>query len=757
MSKAGKGGSDKLQQKSPAEFFAENKNIAGFDNPGKCLYTTVRELVENALDSAESISVLPLVEITIEEVSRARLNTLRGLGDHARVDEQLYHDYESEDARKKRLAKEAKEKQRLEKLAATKGEAAAAAAAADAARKAADGKKAGPARGTLFYKVTVKDNGCGMSHADIPNMLGRVLSGTKYGVKQTRGKFGLGAKMALIWSKMTTGLPFSISSALRKQDFRSQYELDIDIHKNAPNVHSAAKQPNADGWHGACLSLTIEGNWSSYRAKLLKYLRQIAVITPYAQFSFQYIAEDPKSSLKLTFRRRTDVMPPPPKITKHHPSSVDLELVKRLITETKATSLSAFLTREFDQVSKALSGRLIGELRSGGVNASTDPKQLSSQQVVRLHQLLHEVRFADPSGSHLSPAGEYNLRLGVMKELQPELIATHAGDVRVFEGHAFVEFAVSLSGRDVRVFEGHAFIVKAAVSLGGRDVRVFEGHAFIVEAAVSLGGRELRPNINVYHGFDLKFITSVGAAAGDVRVFEGHAFIVEAAVSLGGRELRPGINVYRFANRIPLLFEGGSDVITRTATKRINWGSYKINQSSDRVGVFVSIVSTKIPFKGAGKEYIGDDVEEMVSAVKAAIQQCCAQLRVKIAKALALREQQQRRRNLTKYIPDAAGAIFTVLAAMAGSDPRGPKRRRLQDSSNLLQQVARKEVVQATLEKKLAEHVERIDTDMALEFQVAQGLAGGAAKQQLWLAPLCDKTHYGPELHANACVVRLLH
>lgn len=71
--------------------------------------------------------------------------------------------------------------------------------------------------------------------------------------------------------------------------------------------------------------------------------------------------------------------------------------------------------------------------------------------------------------------------------------------------------------------------------------------------------------------------------AGDVRVFEGHAFIVEAAVSLGGRELKSGINVYRFANRIPLLFEGGSDVITRTALKRINWSSYKINQASDKV------------------------------------------------------------------------------------------------------------------------------------------------------------------------------
>ena len=33
----------KLQQKSPAEFFAENKTIAGFDSPGKSLYTTIRE------------------------------------------------------------------------------------------------------------------------------------------------------------------------------------------------------------------------------------------------------------------------------------------------------------------------------------------------------------------------------------------------------------------------------------------------------------------------------------------------------------------------------------------------------------------------------------------------------------------------------------------------------------------------------------------------------------------------------------------
>ncbi|CAL5400362.1 unnamed protein product [Camellia sinensis] len=59
----------------------------------------------------------------------------------------------------------------------------------------------------------------------------QVLSGTKYGLKQTRGKFGLGAKMALIWSKMSTGLPIDISSSMKGQNYSSFCKLDIDIHR----------------------------------------------------------------------------------------------------------------------------------------------------------------------------------------------------------------------------------------------------------------------------------------------------------------------------------------------------------------------------------------------------------------------------------------------------------------------------------------------------------------------------------------------
>ena len=56
-----------------------------------------------------------------------------------------------------------------------------------------------------------------------------------------RGKFGLGSKMALIWSKKSTGLPIEIQSAHttdpgRNPSHVSRCILDIDINRNQPQV-----------------------------------------------------------------------------------------------------------------------------------------------------------------------------------------------------------------------------------------------------------------------------------------------------------------------------------------------------------------------------------------------------------------------------------------------------------------------------------------------------------------------------------------
>jgi DNA topoisomerase VI subunit B len=51
----------------------------------------------------------------------------------------------------------------------------------------------------------------------------------------------------------------------------------------------------------------------------------------------------------------------------------------------------------------------------------------------------------------------------------------------------------------------------------------------------------------------------------------------------------------------------------------------------------------------------------MASAVRHAMQQCCLQLKCKISKRLAAREQRERKRNLSKYIPNAAAAFMQIL------------------------------------------------------------------------------------------------
>ena len=130
------------------------------------------------------------------------------------------------------------------------------------------------------------------------------------------------------------------------------------------------------------------------QSKILHYMRQMAVITPYAQFLFKFISDAPeyvslflsvcrtitnlhnlhvsvllltfffffgRKNVTIKFARRTDVMPPVPLETKHHPSSVDLLLIKRLITETSKQNLLQFLQHEFVNIGKSYAERLIGK------------------------------------------------------------------------------------------------------------------------------------------------------------------------------------------------------------------------------------------------------------------------------------------------------------------------------------------------------------------------------------------------------------
>jgi len=646
-----------LRFKSPAEFFSENKNIAGFDNDGKCLYTTVRELVENALDACESIRQLPDVDITLEELDTAGLNEIIGVTTHERQDKDLYEDKlepKKKGGRKKKIDEKKPEE-----------EAAIVADGEDPTVEEATTKSKKNER--LFYRVVVRDNGCGMKHENIPDMLGRVLAGSKYGVRQTRGKFGLGAKMALIWSKQSTGMPIEVRSSTSASGPVTVCVLDIDIQKNEPRVQLHEKIENTSGMRGTEISLVVGGSWSSYRSYIVRYLRQMAVITPYARFSLKVSPLNHGSALSFDYARRSDEMPQEPATINHHPSSVNVELLKQLLYSTKHKLLKQFLSKDLSNIDGPLAGRLLTELR---LPADCEAASLDDKQATRLAQLLKEAKFQDPSGDCLSPVGEYNMRLGIIKELKPDIVATY------------------------------------------QDVAC---------------------------------------------TVEGHPTMIEAGVSIGGKDVKPGIAVYRFANRIPLLFEGGADVATVVSKKRINWGNYKIRQNQDKIGVFVSLVSTKVPFKGTGKEYIGDDIPEVKQAVKRAIEKCCVQLKVKLLKQKALSDDRERRKNLTKYIPDVSRAFFSVISMIADkeqSQASASTSRKLDDEERgIVDEVRHKRLKVETLSEKLRIHIEQCDASSALEQVTATGVQ--QPRRELFLSPRHDALDLLPDMHHPRFIFRL--
>jgi len=103
----------------------------------------------------------------------------------------------------------------------------------------------------------------------------------------------------------------------------------------------------------------------------------------------------------------------------------------------------------------------------------------------------------------------------------------------------------------------------------------------------------------------------------------GTPFQVEVAIAYGGHAGRSVQNerkaeIMRFANRAPLLFDAGGCAITK-AVNSVDWKRYGIKDfANSPVTLFVSVVSTYIPYTSAGKQSIADE-KEIVDEIKKAL------------------------------------------------------------------------------------------------------------------------------------------
>jgi len=283
---------------------------------------------------------------------------------------------------------------------------------------------------TQIYKLRVEDNGTGIQPRHIPSAFGQVLFGSKYKLKQQRGTFGLGGKMAILYGQITTHQPATVTSSTGITKIY-EYKLMIDIQKNRPLIMDRKVLINKERWRGTVVEFTLEGDYLRAMPKILDYFKQTAMVNPYANLTFV----DPKGRL-YKFTRVTKDMPAPPQETKPHPYGVDVELLQRLIQVTPYKTMQEFLKNHFHRVGEITAQKF---LEFSNLSPSKNPKKLSHEEIVRLMHMLKKYKdFLPPDASCLSPLGEELLKAGILKELKPEFAVVHQRRPATYAGHPFI-------------------------------------------------------------------------------------------------------------------------------------------------------------------------------------------------------------------------------------------------------------------------------------------------------------------------------
>lgn len=486
---------------SVSSWFYRNRTIAGFDNPARSLYVSVRELVENSLDACEDASVLPDIKISLQ------------------------------------IQNEGEEKQdRIGYV-------------------------------PSLFSLCIKDNGCGIPREDIPRLIGRMLTGTKFTHRQSRGTFGLGGSLALLYGQITTQQPIEIMTGVKDVTTGHRVILRLDIENNLPIILEEEEYSKNRTDHGTTIRYSIQGDWIRSKRKITDYFAQTSIIVPYA--SIQFHSPDDE---RFDYPRVVEVVPSPTREMQPHPRGIDVEMLKTMIGSTEARTLKTFFSRSFHRVGEKTA---LDFLHYAGFDGETSPEELTSQQLVEVMNALSKYpKFMAPSADALSPAGEDVLIAGIGR-LNPEIIKART-----------------------------------------RNPSVYEGCPFVVEVGIAYGGN-----------------------------------------------LLAGTQLFRFANRIPLLYDEGSDVSTKVV-RGLNFKNYGF-RAEDPLAFFVHICSTKIPYKTVGKEYIGN-VDSVRREIDLGFKECLRELGKAVRRKQSISRRMKRESRLLDYYSFIADTLSDALNREVG-------------------------------------------------------------------------------------------
>ena len=576
---------EKFNQISPSEFFYSNRDLAGFSNPTRSLYTAVREFVENALDACDQKGILPDVHLTI---------------------------------------------------------------------KAVDPEKPDPKP----YILTVKDNGPGIDAEHIPLAFGTVLYGSKFGLKQARGMFGLGATMAILYGQITTNKPVTVKSSSDAK-IQNQFEILLDIQKNKPVIVKHTTKEISK--KGLSVSICLEGDYSKAGNKIRDYVYETSLITPYASITF----DDPKG-LKFSHPRFVKDIPAPPTIIRPHPHGIDVERIRRMIVESQFEiptiddAMIEKVRKDLGLSKKSLSFTSI--MDKAKKKWKTLPRQV--RVVIALmsflkmdFEKLNKIRIEDidmpnkklfywdfgdsqSKSVDMDPESQYFKQLTNTVQGEPLTTFLTKRFQRVGPTTAvkFAEFAKLKPEKRMGTLSNQEL-----VNLSDALQKYDDFMAPDSSCLAPLGAEPLEKGIKKFFNPDFTAVVQRPASA-----YSGFPFIIEMGIAYGGDIKSGGPHVYRYANRIPLLYDEGSDVVLKVVNDT-DWGRYKVKGEPPFI-IVSHICSTRIPYKTAGKENVADR-QEIERELRLALQF----LSRKLASFMSKRgqaEMAKKRANLyAKYIP----------------------------------------------------------------------------------------------------------
>jgi DNA topoisomerase-6 subunit B len=611
---------EQFNQISPSEFFYSNRDLAGFSNPTRSLYTAVREFVENALDACDQKGILPDVHLYI---------------------------------------------------------------------KAVDPDKPDPKP----YILTVKDNGPGIDPEHIPLAFGTVLYGSKFGLKQARGMFGLGATMAILYGQITTNKPVIVKSSTDGET-QDVFELLLDIKRNKPVIVKHTTKEISK--KGLSVSICLEGDYSKAGIKIRDYVYETSLITPYATITF----DDPKGQ-KFSHPRFVKNIPPPPTIIKPHPHGIDVERIRRMIVESQF-EIPSIDDAMIEKVRKDL-GLSKKNLTFTAIMEKAKKKWKTLPRQVRVvialmsflkmdFEKLNKIKIEDidmpnkklfywdfgdsqSKSIDMDPESLYYKQLTNTVQGEPLTTFLTKRFQRIGPTTAikFAQFAKFKPEKRMGTMTNQE-LVNLSDSLQKFDDFLAPDSSCLAP----LGADPLEKGIKKFFNPDFTAVVQRPASA-----YSGFPFIIEMGIAYGGEIKSGGPHVYRFANRIPLLYDEGSDVVLKVVHDT-DWGRYKIKGEPPFV-IVSHICSTRIPYKTAGKENVADR-PEIERELRLALQFLSRKLAAYMSKR-GQAEMAKKRANLyAKYIP----MIAEFCTELAGKK-KEPNYKKLLEEENSIQSKVKEE------------------------------------------------------------------